>query len=451
MRIDPFDYTVWAICLLLVAAIAGLVWGGNQRGITIISTIPPDGGQLGVKGPLVVQFLQPIDSEGIQGMFSIEPDVSGKSIVRDDQLLFFPDQALIPNSKYIATLRAGIIAQNGRRVKREYSWSFSVRDPGIVYLGYDDNELYYVPLSGGESELLTNTAGAIFDFAPSKVGSQIAFSVINEEKGFDIWVMDREAGSHQILVECGLDRCATPAWSPDGTQLAYSRTEAGLGPNEPYGSPKIWLADTHTGETFRLYSDTQKIGYGPGWSPNGQKLAYSDGINNQIVVLDIETGDEFFIPTRSGRIGSWSPDSSQLVYSDFLNTESGTVEVINMVDFETQDILNFLGYRPNENSYNSPKWSPTGKWIAARAKANPTDIHYELMILEADAAYGYVLADDPNYAYLNHSFDPTGRYLVYQRTQLGVAYSIPEILIIDIQSNQTFLTVANASFPAWLP
>lgn len=451
MRIDRFDYTVWGICLLLAAAIVGLVWGGNQRGVTILSTIPPEGRQVGVRGPLVIQFPQPINLENTQGLFSIEPKISGEIIIRGDQLVFFPNQAFAPDERYTASLRAGLVVQDGRQVKRDYSWSFSARQPGIIYLGHEDNELYYSSLTGGESQLLTNTTGKIFDFAPSHDGTQIAYSVINEERGFDIWAMARDGSSQQILVECGLDRCATPAWSPDGTQLAYSRTEAGLGPDEPYGAPKIWLADTSTGETFRLHFDSQKIGYGPKWSPNGLKLAYSDGVNSQIVVLDIETGDEFYIPNQSGRIGSWSPDSSQLVYSDFLTNETGTVEVINLVDFDTQDILNLLGHRPNESSYSSPEWSPTGKWIAARAKANPTDIHYELMILEADAAYGFVLADDPNYAYLNHSFDPTGRYLAYQRTQLGVAYSSPEILIIDIQSKQTILSVPNASFPTWLP
>ena len=71
--------------------------------------------------------------------------------------------------------------------------------------------------------------------------------------------------------------------------------------------------------------------------------------------------------------------------------------------------------------------------------------------MAADATYGFVLAEDPNYAYLNHGFDPTGDYLSYQRTQLGVAYSKPEVLVIDLQSKETQLSIPNASFPTWLP
>ncbi len=451
MRIDRFDYTVWAVSLSLIIGITGLVWGGTQRGVNILSTIPPQNGQAGVKGPIVIQFPQPIDPDSVQGLFSLEPGTPGETIITDDRLLFIPDQAFVTGERYTATLRAGAVVQDGRQVKENYSWTFSVRDQWILYLGYEDNELYRSPLTGGESELLTNTDGLIFDFAPSNGGNKIAYSVINEEKGFDVWLMDRDGGNQRILIDCGVDRCSTPAWSPDGTQMAYNRIEAGLGPDEPYGVPKIWLADTSTGETVRLHLDSQKIGYRPKWSPDGGKLAYVDGVNSRIVVLDIETGEEFYIPNQSGRTGSWSPDSSQLVYSDFLDTEAGTVEVINLVDFETQDIINLLGHRPNENSYSSPEWSPTGTWIATRAKVNPTDVHYELMIMAADATYGLVLAEDPNYAYLNHGFDPAGGYLSYQRTQLGVAYSKPEVLVIDLQSKETLLSIPSASFPTWLP
>jgi len=114
MRIDRFDYTVWIICLLLAAAIAGLIWGGNQRGVTVLTTTPPDGGRVGVRGPLVIRFPQAIDPDSIQGLFSIKPDISGELIVQGDQLVFFPDQAFIPDERYTASLRAGTVVQDGR-------------------------------------------------------------------------------------------------------------------------------------------------------------------------------------------------------------------------------------------------------------------------------------------------------------------------------------------------
>jgi Tol biopolymer transport system component len=448
MRFDRFDYTVWIVGLLLALIIGGLVWGGNQRGISIDAPVEAE---MSSKEPFVIQFPQPVNPESIQGLFSLNPDVPGEVIVQNDQLLFIPQLAFTPGEEYTARLKAGATVQDGRQVKKDHAWNFSVRDPWIVYQAYEENEIYRIPLSGGQSEQLTDSDGLIFDFVPAQAGDRIAYTVINQQKGIDIWVVGRNGGGKKLLINCGLDRCSAPAWSPDGSQLAYSRAEAGLGPDEPHGAPRIWLADTRSGETMRLFSSSEKIGYGPSWSPDGRKLAYSDGVNSQLVILDLETGNEFFIPTQSGRVGSWSPDSSQMVYSDFISSDQGVIEAVNRVDFDSQDIINLFGHRPNEYSYSGPVWSPTGEKIAAVARVAQSEIKYELMLMAADADFGYTLANEPNYTYLNYCFDPTGSYLLYQRTQLSVSYPKPEILVIDLQTKEIVLSIPNASFPAWLP
>lgn len=451
MRIDRFDYTVWIVCLLLIVAIAGLVWSGQQKGVTITATNPAPDGEVGAKGPIVIRFPQPIISDSVQGLFTLEPDIPGNISVRDDELIFFPLLAFDSGEEYTATLKAGTVVQDGRLVKKDHSWSFSVRQPWIIYLGSEDNELYRQSISGGNSEQLTELGSLIFDFAPSNDGNQIAYTVVNQEKGIDVWVIDRDGNNQRMLINCGTDRCSAIDWSPDGNQIAYSRIEASQLLEDPYSAPRTWLADTSTGETMRLYADSQKMGYGPDWSPTGTKLTYSDGSNSRLVVLDMISGDELFIPNQSGRIGSWSPDGNRLVFSDFLITESGASEVVYLVDFGTEDIINLFGHRPNESSYSGPVWSPTGEWIMANAKVSQTDIQYQLMLMAADASYGFILADEPDYAYLNYSFDATGNAVAYQRTQLGVAYSVPEVLVIDLQSKEILLAISGATFPAWLP
>lgn len=447
MRFDRFDYTVWGIILVLVASIVGLVFAGNQKGITSLTAAE----LVSTKGPFVIQFPQPIQDESFQGLLSFEPEIVGNVFVRGDQLLFIPQQAFLPGENYTATLAAGTIVQDGRQVKQDYTWNLTVREPWLVFLGSEDNELYRVPPSGGENTPLTDTGGQIFDYMPSNDGSQIAFAVINEDKGIDIWVMEHDGSSQRMLINCGPDRCSAMDWSPDNSQLAYSRIEASLLLEGPYSAPRVWLADTSTSETLRLHADSQKMGYGPNWSPDGKRLIYSDGVNTRMVVLDIETGTEFYIPNQSGRIGSWSPDGSRLVYSDFLITDAGANEVVYQVDFDTADIINLFGHRPNESNYSGPVWSPTGEWIAAIAKESQSNTQYQLMLMAPDASYGFVLADEPDYAYLNYSFDPTGRYISYQRTPLGISPAIPEILVKDLQSKEIVLLIPGASFPTWLP
>jgi Tol biopolymer transport system component len=380
----------------------------------------------------------------------LSPVTPGDFTIQGDRLIFTPDQALSPGEQYTAVLAAGATGLDGRQVKADFEWSFTVRLPSIIFRGNEDNNIYRTPIDDGESQRLTQS-GQIFDYTPSWDGNRIAYSVINEEKGVDLWIMARNGEDKTILVNCGLDRCSAPAWSPDGARLAYSRSEAGLGPGEPLSPTRIWLVDISTGETARLFQNPQKIGFGPSWSPDGGKLAYSDGVNNRIVILDLQSGAEFYIPTQTSQVGSWSPDGSQMVYGDILFLEGETREVVNRIDLVTEDIINLFGHRTNDGSFNNPVWSPTGEWIASKVRLSGGNIQDELWLMAPDGTHGIVIEKDPAYVYLNYNFDPTGRYLVYQRIPLDGASADQDVLLFDLQKHESTALVSKATFPAWLP
>ncbi len=48
-------------------------------------------------------------------------------------------------------------------------------------------------------------------------------------------------------------------------------------------------------------------------------------------------------------------------------------------------------------------------------------------------------------------WDPSGRWIVYQRFALNDPNAQPEIWVFDTQTGQTQLLAENAFFPAWLP
>jgi Tol biopolymer transport system component len=320
-------------------------------------------------------------------------------------------------------------------------------------LSYTDpgGELYRVPVTGGEPEKLTETGGRIIDFDPSPNGEQIAFSKGNDQAGIDIWLMDRDGGSQSLFLDCGPNRCLTPEWSPKGNQIAYSRVEAGLSPGEGYGQARIWLAYLDTGETARMFQNSQKIGYGPDWSPDGSRLAYFDGANSQIAVIDLDSGDEFAIPSQLGRTGSWSPDGSKLLYGDMIQVEDKFTQVIYLVDLETQDSVLLYGGQSDKAQFSNPQWSPTGEWIAMTTWPGQEVTNRTLLNMSEGNSWGFSIDDEPKNIFSNYVFDPTGRYIVYQRIPLETAFARPEILLYDIDTHEVLFLAENASHPDWAP
>ena len=61
-----------------------------------------------------------------------------------------------------------------------------------------------------------------------------------------------------------------PAWSPDGTRIAY----LGCPPGEGCGNNDIWTMDTNGGSRTRLTTGPQ-FDIGPEWSADGKRITYS--------------------------------------------------------------------------------------------------------------------------------------------------------------------------------
>jgi TolB protein len=444
--------TLGALALLLV----GLVLVGDQVGAQVAATAPAAGGQQPARAPISVTFAQPMQPDSVAAHFSLEPAAPGRVAWTDSVMRFVPDAPLTPGQTYTARLTAGALSTAGRALKADLSWSFTVRAPALVYVSPATGgppELWQVDAAGsGPPVQLTQTGGKVFDFAVAPDSSQVVYSAVNDQGGIDLWRLPLDGvAAASRLVDCGADRCSVPAWAPDGTRVAFSREEQGLVPGGPLGPPRVWTVSVPDGPAAALYLDSQVLGYGPLWSPDGSKLAFFDGSVGGIRVLEVTSGAEQVLSTYMGLVGAYTPDSQGMYFNDVQLQNEVVMSALYLADFQTQQVTRPFEGNTNWSDYGVPALAPTGAWLAVALRDGSSSPGKQLWLMRPDGSDARAITTDPQYTYGNYQWDPWGGALLMQRVQLGVPFPKPELVVWDLATNTTRVVAEDATLAQWLP
>ena len=270
----------------------------------------------------------------------------------------------------------------------------SDRDGGFIYEGHVVNmaDLYLMNADGSNIRKLTDTSA---DASP------------NDED----WNEDR-----------------APAWSPDGTQIAFGRG------NEPDNVGDLYLIKPDgsglaniTPSLFDEYSYND-----PTWSPNGRQLLSVEG--NSIVGVGSCTNYEL----GDGGHPDWSPNGTRLVFS------SGT--------YPTQEILVMSADGSNRQNLTDgggdnldPVWSPDGTKIAFASNRTGS---YEIYVMNATGS-GVTRLTNNAIEDREPAWSPDSTKIAFTRT---FADGNAEIFAMNANgSNQTNLTnhPGNDRHPDW--
>lgn len=149
-----------------------------------------------------------------------------------------------------------------------------------------------------------------------------------------------------------------PAWSPDGSKLAYWSDKG--------GEFEVYLQDMNKNEPAKkLTNRGAGFGYKLYWSPDNKWLAYVDE-RNDINLLDVNSGVVKKMDNYSWEIGhggrngyflNWSPDSKWVSYSKGEDNASDAVYVYSVAEGKP--------YRVTGSFYNTrnPVFSADGKYL----------------------------------------------------------------------------------------
>ncbi len=164
--------------------------------------------------------------------------------------------------------------------------------------------LWIVPIAGGKAARLTDEYGDARQPAWSPDGTSIAFQSYRDGM-WRIWTVAAD-GSNLTAVTSGPFDDREPHWSPDGSTIAFSSDRS--------GNYDIWLLSVATREVRQLTKDSAND-YFPAWSPDGKEIGFVSTRTSAPGVYAISVdGTERLLTASGGTLGapSWSPDGKVL-------------------------------------------------------------------------------------------------------------------------------------------
>lgn len=170
-------------------------------------------------------------------------------------------------------------------------------------------------------------------------------------------------GSSKREIATGVELNASPALSPDGTQIVFAGSQR--------GNTDIYVVGANGGNLRRL-TNTRSLEAAPEWSPTGRQILYTSDQTGvpQIWLMEAEgTGTrQFTFAGNWNDEGTWSPDGSQIAFA-CRNEGDFNICVMNVATGRTVQLT-------AEGSNSHPAWSPDGgKIVYQSRRAGSTQIY----------------------------------------------------------------------------
>lgn len=251
-------------------------------------------------------------------------------------------------------------------------------------------------------------AHRVADFVYEKLtGEKGVFStriayVTKAGSNFNLWVADADGENAQSALRSS-EPIISPAWAPNGNQLAYVSFES--------RKPVIFVHDVATGKR-RLVANFKGSNSAPAWSADGKSIAATltrDG-GSQLYLLNPVQGGEPRRLAQSGSIDTEPTFAQDGKWMYFVSDRGGAPQIYRMPSSGgSAERVTFTG------TYNiSPALSPDGRWLAYISRVNGM---FKLHLMELATGTTNALTDTT--ADESPSFAPNSRLIIYATHQAG--------------------------------
>jgi Tol biopolymer transport system component len=263
-------------------------------------------------------------------------------------------------------------------------------------------DIYTVNADG--SGLTRLTYGMDPDWSPD--GSQVTFSRWTEPGG--IYTINADGSGERLLFSSGVARA--PVWSPDGTQIAFyfetegmtASTRMCMGdecrtmPGHLQTEWHVGVVDVADGYLHQPYVD--RFSFSPTWSADGEWLVYDGGdsgaIPSELHGLCLTTVEG---PNNSVLTGNtndhypvWSPDGTRIAFMHYQH-DHWEIYIMNADGSDRHPLTSSSNYvKPRPNNV-SPAWSPDGEQIVFLSDRSG---EWEFYVMDADGSHQHKILEN---------------------------------------------------------
>ena len=268
--------------------------------------------------------------------------------------------------------------------------------PKIAFVFYDKKtRTHILSIADPDGKNVVNLFKDGYFFSPawSPDGTQLAFIGSVSGSAWELYLIGSDGSNlRKISSHTGLTNAGSVAWSPDGTQLIYSAYNAGYTyfyriNADGSGDKKLSFKDIIIGSSWVA------------WSADGKQVAVHSSLSNyfQIVLADPDGENVKPLPVRSAVKGGvtpllvWSPDKHHIFIYEWPAYTYGAPSELYVADLDGSNAKVILKSPKLSNGILSIAISPDGKQLLFVAGAPGEQKQTALWIANADGSRVYAL------------------------------------------------------------
>jgi dipeptidyl aminopeptidase/acylaminoacyl peptidase len=222
--------------------------------------------------------------------------------------------------------------------------------------------IYLMDADGANQSRISTSLAVDQHPAWSPDGSQIAFS-----RNGDIWTMDADGTDQSNVTDTPFVHETEPSWAPDGERLVF------------LGDATLKIINL----TDSTILDLGMYGVSPAWSPDGGRIAFTDPSVPTLRMMNSDGSNVVAIaePFATACCPDWSPDGTQLAIAG-IGGLAGPVKLVDECGGNAYTLP-----LPAGSQAIDPAWSPDGSKLV-------TWVDNAIMIMNADGSGQQVIASD---------------------------------------------------------